>query len=194
MVELGLIAILLHDTGYLKKRNDVEGTGAKYTLTHVKRSAEFAAELLKEKGFAANQIQSVRNMIQCTGLDTALAVIPFESELERMVGCVLGTADLLGQMAADDYVEKLPLLYREFEEAAHHANGARHFIGLYSSADDLMCKTPGFWDNFVQGKLIHDFGGVYRFLNVPYPSGPNWYLDRIDANIDRLRKKCGLVS
>jgi hypothetical protein len=194
IVELGLIAILLHDTGYLKKRTDPEGTGAKYTITHVKRSADFAAELLKEKGFAPAQIQSVRNMIQCTGLDTALAVIPFENDLEKMVGCALGTADLLGQMAADDYVDKLPLLYREFEEAARHANGAKHFIGLYSSAEDLMCKTPGFWDKFVQLKLSRDFGGVYRFLNHPYPSGPNWYLDRIEANIDRLRKLCGLES
>jgi hypothetical protein len=31
MFELGVIAILLHDTGYLKKQDDYEGTGAKYT-------------------------------------------------------------------------------------------------------------------------------------------------------------------
>src|SRR5690349_14799034 len=39
--ELGLAAILLHDTGYLKRRSDTEGTGAKYTLIHVSRSADF---------------------------------------------------------------------------------------------------------------------------------------------------------
>src|SRR5438093_430889 len=33
MVRLGLVAILLHDTGYLKKREDTQGTGAKYTVT-----------------------------------------------------------------------------------------------------------------------------------------------------------------
>src|SRR5579884_2756192 len=63
MFELGLIAILLHDTGYLKKIGDVEGTGAKYTVIHVRRSADFAAELLGKKGFAANEIKSVQNMI-----------------------------------------------------------------------------------------------------------------------------------
>src|SRR5262249_34250639 len=31
--ELGLVAILLHDTGYLKRMHDIQGTGAKYTLT-----------------------------------------------------------------------------------------------------------------------------------------------------------------
>src|SRR5690242_6963288 len=46
LFQLGMIGILLHDTGYLKKRDDLEGTGAKYTVTHVNRSAEFAARLL----------------------------------------------------------------------------------------------------------------------------------------------------
>src|SRR5579871_1781621 len=36
MFELSLLAILMHDTGYLKRRGDNEGTGAKYTLVHVK--------------------------------------------------------------------------------------------------------------------------------------------------------------
>src|ERR1051326_3570210 len=55
LFELGLLAILLHDTGYLKKRADAEGTGAKYTVVHVNRSADFAAELLARKGFKANE-------------------------------------------------------------------------------------------------------------------------------------------
>src|SRR5882762_1291992 len=65
--QLGLAAILLHDTGYLKKRDDTGGTGAKYTVTHVERSAEFARELLGEKGFNAAEIKAVQNMILCTG-------------------------------------------------------------------------------------------------------------------------------
>ena len=57
MFQLGLVAMLLHDTGYLKKREDTQGTGAKYTVTHVHRSAEFAAQLLKEKGFSRQRHQ-----------------------------------------------------------------------------------------------------------------------------------------
>ncbi len=187
IVELGLTGILLHDTGYLKKRGDEAGTGAKYTVTHVKRSAEFAAGLLAEKGFQPAQIKSVQNMIQCTGLDGAVGTIDFECELERVVGYALGTADLLGQMAAEDYVEKLPLLYNEFAEAAQFSKGKAHFVAMYSSAEDLMRRTPAFWDNFVRVKLTRDFGGVYRYLNNPYPHGPNDYVDRIEANIERLR-------
>lgn len=189
MFELGLLAILLHDSGYLKKRGDTEGTGAKYTVTHVARSMEFAAELLGEKGFNTAEIQSVQRMIHCTGLDAALAVISFSSELERRVGYALGTADLLGQMAAGDYVEKLPVLFEEFAEAARHSKARTHLISLYSSAEDLMRKTPAFWENFVQLKLKRDLGGVYRYLNEPFPDGPNRYLECIESNMARLRQR-----
>ena len=186
---LGILAILLHDTGYLKKREDKEGTGAKYTITHVERSADFAAGLLGEKGFAPADIRAVQNMIHCTGVDATLSVIPFQSEMEKILGFALGTADLLGQMAAEDYVEKLPVLYSEFAEAARHIKDTTHFINMFSSAADLMQKTPMFWEKYVQAKLDRDFGGLYRFLNQPYPDGPNEYIERIEQNMNRLKSR-----
>jgi len=189
MFELGLLAILLHDTGYLKKRDDTEGTGAKYTVVHVTRSAEFAAQLLLEKGFSPSEMRAVQNMIHCTGVDAALSIIAFQSDIEKVAGFALGTADLLGQMAADDYVEKLPILYSEFAEASHYAKDRTHFIGMFASESDLMRKTPVFWEQYVLKKLERDFGGLHRFLNDPYPSGPNEYLQRIEANMDRLKQR-----
>ncbi len=188
MVELGLLAILLHDTGYLKTRGDTEGTGAKYTLTHVSRSAEFASGLLGEQGYSDGQIRAVQHMIRCTGVNVDLNSIPFNSELERKVGFALGSADLIGQMAADDYIEKLPILYAEFAESARYNNGAPSAAAGFTSADDLMRKTPLFWEKYVIPKLNSDFQGVYRFLEIPYPGGPNYYVQRIEANIDRLRR------
>ena len=108
MFELTFLAILFHDTGYLKTRDDTQGTGAKYTLTHVNRSAEFAAAFLANKGYSAAEIQSMQNMIHCTGVVVNLAAVPFGDELERLLGLALGTADYLGQMAADDYIEPVP--------------------------------------------------------------------------------------
>jgi hypothetical protein len=189
MFQLGLLAMLLHDTGYLKKRGDTEGTGAKYTVIHVQRSAEFAADLLKGRGFGATEIRAVQNMIRCTGVNAALSVVPFQSELEKVAGWALGTADLLGQMAAEDYVDKLPILYAEFAEATRHSKDRTNFIGMFSSAEDLMQKTPDFWERFVRLKLDRDFGGLHKFLNDPYPSGPNSYFERIEANIERLRQR-----
>jgi hypothetical protein len=189
MFQLSLVAILLHDTGYLKKRDDLDGTGAKYTVTHVHRSADFAAQLLQEKGFASGDIKAVQNMIRCTGVNAALSVIPFQSDMERVAGLALGTADLLGQMAAEDYVDKLPILYAEFAEAAHYSKDRTQFVAMFSSAADLMQKTPTFWEKFVRMKLDRDFGGLHSFLNDPYPSGPNAYFQRIEANLERLRQR-----
>jgi hypothetical protein len=187
--ELGLLAILLHDTGYLKKWNETHGTGAKYTAIHVGRSAEFAEKLLTEKKFTREEIRSVQNMIRCTGVDATLDKIPFDNELEKITGFALGTADLVGQMAAEDYVDKLPVLYEEFAEAAAYAKDYSHFIAAFSSAEDLMEKTPAFWKDNVLPKLEHGFGGMYRFLNSPYPAGPNSYLNRIEANMERLKER-----
>ena len=188
MTQLGLLAILFHDSGYLKRRDDNEGTGAKYTVIHVGRSADFAASFLGGKGYDPGDIQAVQNMIRCTGVDALLSEIRFQSELEKIAGFALGTADLLGQMAAEDYVDKLPILYSEFAEAARFTKDKNHFVAMFSSAKDLIQKTPIFWEKYVQLKLDRDFGGVHRFLNEPYPDGPNPYLQRIEANMERLRQ------
>jgi hypothetical protein len=192
--ELGLLAILLHDTGYLKKRSDTEGTGAKYTVIHVRRSAEFAAELLAERGFTSDEIRAVQNMISCTGVDSMLRSIPFQSELERVVGYALSTADLLGQMAADDYVDKLPILYGEFAEAVSFTKEKEHFIAMFSSAADLMQKTPTFWEKFVLKRLERDFGSLHRFLHEPYPNGTNVYVQQIEANMQRLKESMAATA
>lgn len=187
--ELGLLAILMHDTGYLKTRDDTVGTGAKYTPIHVDRSAEFAAVFLREKGYAEPEIRAVQNMIHCTGVNVNLAAIPFAEEWERTLGFALGSADLLGQMAADDYVDKLPILYEEFEEAARFNKGTGTLVGNFASALDLMEKTPLFWEKYVLVKLERDFKGLYHFLRRPYPDGPNPYIQRIEANLQKLRER-----
>jgi hypothetical protein len=189
LFELGITAILLHDTGYLKQRGDTTGTGAKYTVIHVRRSAEFATRLLAQKGCAAQEIQSVQNMISCTGVDAELEKIAFQSELERTVGFALATADLLGQMAADDYIDKLPELFAEFEEAAAFSHDNRSFVASFASVADLVSRTPQFWEGIVKPRLETTFGGVYRFLNDPYPEGPNPYVQRIERNMARLRQR-----
>ncbi len=189
MLELALLAILLHDTGYLKKRSDREGTGAKYTLVHVGRSIAFAGGFLSQKGYPAAEVLAVQNMIRCTGVNADVQSIPFQSELEKILGFALATADLLGQMAARDYVEKLPVLYQEFAEAARLNNDNASALAAFSSAEDLMRKTPAFWEGYVLPRIQGEFGQLYLFLNDPYPAGPNHYLQRIEECMGRLREK-----
>lgn len=193
--ELCILAILLHDTGYLKRRGDTGGTGAKYTQTHVNRSCEFAERLLISKGFGPEQVLSVKNMIRCTGMGANVTSIPFRSEAEKICGFALGTADLLGQMAAEDYVDKLPILYDEFVESGRF-NGNPGAVG-FTSAEDLMRKTPGFWEKYVLPKVENDFQGLFRHLAAA-PGAPgngdSPYLVRIQANMERLRRRITLAA
>jgi len=188
MFELALVAILFHDTGYLKAADDTEGTGAKYTATHVARSGKFAAKFLSQKGWSEADLAAVRYMIRCTGVNVSIPAIPFHSPEERSAGFALATADLLGQMAADNYVERLPDLYVEFEEASRFEDGKSSKLMHFKSAADLMAKTPGFWKFYVVPKITNEFEGIYTYLNDPYPDGPNEYVQRIERNLARLAK------
>ncbi len=180
MFELCLAAILLHDTGYLKRRQDTVGTGAKYTATHVQRSCEFAGNLLRAHGFTDQEVVSVQNMIRCTGMGVNLEAIDFGSEAERICGFALGTADLLGQMAAGDYVDKLPVLFEEFAESGRY-NG-RDTVP-FKSAEELIQKTPGFWEHYVMPRIQKDFQELYRYLEESPGDGHNEYMERIEENL-----------
>lgn len=185
--ELALLAILFHDTGYLKRRDDRAGTGAKYTAIHVGRSAAFAREILVPLGFAETDVRAIQNMIGCTGTGADVTTIAFQDDLERTIGYALATADLLGQMAAADYVAKLPILYEEFAEAAHHPIPGAPPVMAFGSADALIRNTPKFWDGYVRPKIDGQFLGLHAYLNDPYPHGANPYISRIERNLAPLR-------
>jgi hypothetical protein len=175
--ELAVAAILLHDAGYIKQDGDTEGTGAKYTLIHVKRSAEFAAAFLPPLGVTADEVRLVRLAINCTGIEVDASKLEFRDERERFLGCALGTGDMLGQMAGDDYPERLPELYREFAEAG---------ITTYSSATDLMRQTRTFYEGRVGQLLDEEWGGVHKVLPYHFGNGRNLYLEAVDRNLDRI--------
>ena len=65
--ELALAAVLLHDTGYVKREDEEEGTGARYTFVHEQRSCDFAESYLPAMGFSAAEIAEVNAAIRCTG-------------------------------------------------------------------------------------------------------------------------------
>lgn len=185
-LELGLAAILFHDLGFLKARGDDHGTGAKYTHSHVLRSSALAASILPPLGFAKGEIEDVVGMIRCTGLGGRPDKSTFGSELARAVACMVATSDYLGQMAAPDYVAKLPLLFAEFDEADDY-NHVPRSKRMFKSAQELVSGTPEFWRGFVLPRLDNEFAGVYRYLMLPAPARRNPYLEAVERNISRSR-------
>jgi hypothetical protein len=188
--DIGMIAVLLHDTGYIKTADDADGTGAKYTFVHIQRSADFAEQYLSQLGFERQKINSVHNIIMCTGVKVDLAHLPFQSEEERIIGYTLGTADLLGQMAAPDYLKKLYALFSEFDEA-YHFEGKEKLksmgLAIFDSAEDLIRHTPHFYEYIVKKRFEH-MGGMYRYLSFDSSNLNNSYISAIEKNIMNIKR------
>jgi len=184
--ELGVMAVLLHDCGYLKPSTDSIGTGAKYTFVHERRSCDFAREYLPRVGATATEIEDICAAIICTGPRNKISQVAFRTEAARHFAFVLVTADYLAQMSAPDYVDKLTPLYREFEEAF-----AFECIPPekrpYTTFRQMLEKTEGFWTNYVRPMLDFEAGGVHRYLTLA--GQPNPYLQAVEANLAEVRRR-----
>jgi hypothetical protein len=190
LFDRGIISVLLHDTGYIKNDDDIEGTGGKYTFIHTQRSADFATSYLSKKGFDKKTINSIKNIIMYTGVAVDYNKLPFNSEEEKIVGFALGTADLLGQMSADDYPEKLTALYREFEES-YHFEGIDELrkkgMAVFESADDLIKQTPSFYETAVKERF-KNMDSLYTYLTYHFNDERNHFIEAIEENIERIKK------
>ncbi len=164
--DLGLLTAIMHDTGYIQTSDDTEGTGAKYTLNHIERSAAFMRTYLLAHGFAERDYAICETILRCTGLNVKISEIAFASGQVELLGKMLGAADLLGQMGDRAYLEKLLFLYREFREGG---------IGGYQSELDLLEKTVGFYETTVQ-RLSRQLDGVDRFMRDHFRE--RWNIDR----------------
>jgi len=153
-VVLALITALIHDAGYIQKEDDLEGTGAKYTATHVSRSIAFFEDFAPELGMNSKEISDGRAMILYTDLGLPLEEITFETPTGEFLGRMLSAADLLAQMADRTYLEKLLFLYREFKEAG---------VGGYSGERHLLEQTVDFYDAVAQ-RLENTFDRAYDYM------------------------------
>lgn len=189
--ELAIMAVLLHDSGYLKETHDVEGTGAKYTIVHERRSCEFARQYLPRMGVTGSEIEDICSAIICTGPQSRISQITFHREEARIFAFILVTADYLAQMSAADYPDELPILYREFLEA-YEFEQVPEEKRPYKSVDDLLRRTPNFWQNYVRPMLDFEAGGVHRYLTTA--GQPNPYLQAAEDNIAEVQRRLQVGS
>ncbi len=165
-VALGLLGAMFHDVGLIQKEGDIEGTGAKYTLGHEERSIAFLSQYLSQVGIGQDAIEEAAQMIGCTIMAKAPNTIHFFSDEHRMLGYMVGTADLLAQMAERTYLEKLLLLFREFEEAQ---------IPGFDTELVLLEKTEAFYTDVVKRRLEDQLGGVTRYMHTHFKE--RWGID-----------------
>lgn len=184
--ELAVMAALLHDCGYLKRVEDKDGTGAKYTFVHERRSCDFAREYLPRIGVTQGEIEDICSAIICTGPRSKISQVAFRSETARFYAFALVTADYLAQMSSPDYCEKLGVLYREFQEAFDY-EGTPQDKRPYHTLHDLFEKTPIFWRDHVRPMLDFEAGGVHRYLASAGQANP--YLQAIEDNLIEVQRQ-----
>ena len=187
---MALVTSLFHDAGYIREIGDRQyRNGAEFTLYHVTRSARFLARFLPTIGLEA-WVPVATHIVHFTGYEIKFSQIQLSDGRDRKLGHLLGTADLIAQMADRCYLEKCrDRLYPEFVlggiAAALGSDGIMQV--RYSSGLDLLRQTPRFVSETRAERLEGEFEHAYRYVE-PLFGGKNPYLEAIDRNLVYLHR------
>jgi hypothetical protein len=185
LFQLGVITALFHDVGYLRRQEEsaIEN-GAEFTLTHVSRGATFLRQYLPRIGMPEFS-ETAAALVHFTGYEQHVSVIKVPGLIYRLLGNLLGSADIIAQMADRCYLEKCrDRLYPEFV-----VGGLAKSLGtdgiersIFESGDDLVRKTPSFYIG-AQKRLNEDLEKGFNYAEAHF-RGQNLYLDELNKNID----------
>ena len=177
-----LKASLLHDTGFIQEKWDIEGTGAKHTQSHVGRSIAFVVKNRGDFAVSKEDVDVISKMIRCTELKDSIKKIPFSSGEEKIAGIILGTADILGQMSDREYLERLLFLYNEMKEAGMHG---------YATEFDMIKVTLKLYEA-VKKRLNNSYNKIYSYAEEHFSRRfnifKNLYIEALEKNIAYIEK------
>ncbi|HUQ74250.1 MAG TPA: hypothetical protein VM183_05940 [Burkholderiales bacterium] len=189
----GALAALFHDFGYLRRHNDRRHRyGAEYTITHVSRSAAFLRRYMRKLGFSDDLARLAATLQHFTGYERRAESIRIGHGLPRLVGQMLGTADIIAQMSDRCYLEKCrDRLYPEFVLGALGAPKKAPKLPVFASGDDLVAKTPGFYEG-ASRRLNGELGRSYEYAGR-YFGGTNPYLDGMRRNVSHAAQPAPIL-
>jgi hypothetical protein len=180
----GVVTALLHDVGYLRHANDTRHRhGAEYTLQHVSRGGKFIEHYLDKVGMK-DLAGIAKQIVHFTGYERPVHRIKVPNLMFRMLGNMLGTADIIAQMADRCYLEKCrDRLFPEFVFgglAAKDESDRRRSV-QFRSQQDLLSRTPNFYKTATV-RLNEQLGSAHAYAQRHF-GGQNLYLEEIDKNI-----------
>jgi len=183
LIVKGILSSYFHDTGLLLRSFDTAENGAEFIRFHEDRSISSLCKYLERYDFSEAMLSDCGSIIRCTDLEFDINSIEFSSSKVKLVGQILGSADVLAQMADRYYLERLPFLFQE-----RHAGG----LNEYPSAFDLMKDTNNFYRNIIVKRLNKDLGNSARAMQIHFNSRWNinrdLYTENIEKNITYLQK------
>ncbi len=188
---MAIVTALYHDSGYIRheERDQDFSNGAEFTMYHVSRSADYLRRYMPELGMARD-VGVASMIVHFTGYELDLDKIELEDPRDIICGHLLGTADLVAQMADRCYLEKCrDRLYKEFVVGGVAVENAKpgEYMIRYRSGQDLLQKTPAFYQQVTRDRLDKKFNHAYRYAEVLY-DGRNPYIEAIRNNVEHLMK------
>ena len=188
LFSFGIVTALYHDCGYIRHRKDTRhANGAEYTKTHVSRGGRFLEDYLAKLGMGEFAPVASRTL-HFTGYEVPVEKIRIDPEY-RLIGNLLGSADILAQMADRCYLEKCyDRLYPEFVSggiARQPTPDGKEQV-IFASGADLIYQTPRFYHS-AQKRLRVDLGGYCDYVENHF-GGENLYFTELDKNIEHARK------
>ncbi len=179
----GLLSAYFHDTGMLLQEGEEAKSGAEYMANHEQRSVYFLEQYSILKNLDRKIVKDCAAIIQYTDLSVDPGAFSHHSEEVNLAGRVVGTADILAQMADRYYLEALPILYREIKKGG---------TGNFESALDLMQHTMNFYHNIALKRLQITFADTSRSMQVHfrerYSIDRNLYTEYVNKNMQYLNK------
>ena len=186
---MSLVTAIFHDAGYIRETGDTVANGAEYTASHISRSARFLARFMPTIGMD-EWLPVATRIVHFTGYEIPFAQILTPDRRDRKVGHLLGTADLMAQMADRCYLEKCrDRLYPEFVLAgvATGRDRAGELLINYGSGLDLLRQTPNFVMSAFRDRLDGEFAGAYRYVEQLF-DGRNPYMEAIEQHLAYLQQ------
>jgi hypothetical protein len=188
MAMIGIAAALFHDSGYIRRTRDSRNkNGAAYTRIHVTRGIRFISDYLPDVGLEY-MVEPCARILHFTGYEVDPSKLAVANEQEHLLGKLLGTADLIAQMADVDYVRKCRVyLYEEFAAgglAGEHSNES-YKGAVYRTPEQLLQQTPGFMRTAIDVRLDGHFSGVHRYA-ADHFGGRHLYMEAIKENCSSL--------
>lgn len=186
---LAVLLALYHDIGFLRKSSESGIQGASLIHDHEQRSVDFMQEYLSQGPFA--HLANYAKLIQSTNFSKPIAdTLHGLPQQFFTIGQMIGTADLLSQMSGRQYLENCrDFLFQEFRIAGvdRTVSNSGEIVILYASPEDLLRKTPVFYEHVVRIRLEEDFSKVYRHLASHF-GGVDPHIQGMQRNLAFLKE------
>lgn len=188
LATLGIMLALFHDVGFIRRLSEAGIKGACLIRDHEQRSVDFMRVYLATGPLAHHaelaELIHTTNFARCT-----CETLAGRPEIIVALGKLLGTSDLISQIAGRYYLERCKLfLFQEFVAAGadRTTSPSGETIVLYATPEDLLRKTPGFYEHLVKPRLEGEFDHAYRYIAAHF-GGDDPYARAIRRNLDFLR-------